>query len=149
MIRNTLLINKSDIKSKVLGETIFNLLDKTFVIPRTFDYRVVDVTKDYISRMDLVSRKIYGTPEYQDVLCKLNGISNPYELNEHTKLIIPEFSDITRFFYFEDYTEKDPDSNGLTSKPVAKGKKEKRKPNEAVVGDKRYKIDKNRRVIIY
>ena len=83
------------------------------------------------------------------MLCKLNGISNPFELNENTKLIIPDFSDITKFFYFEDYTEKDPDTNSLTSKPVAKGKKEKRKPNEAVVGEKRYKIDKNKRVIIY
>jgi hypothetical protein len=32
---------------------------------------------------------------------------------------------------------------------VPKGKKEKRKPNEAVIGDKRYKIDQTNKVIIY
>lgn len=149
MIYNLLLENKSEIQSKVLKERIFNMLDKTFVIPESFDYEAVEVTKDFIARMDLISKFAYGTDKYQDILCKLNGISNPFELNEGNIIIVPSISDINRFYYQETYLEKDPDTKKLDHKPVPKEKKEKRKPNEAVVGDKRYKIDKNRKVIVY
>ena len=149
MIYNLLLENKSEIQSKVLKDTIFNMLDKTFVIPESFDYEAVEVTKDFVARMDLISKFSYGTDKYQDILCKLNGISNPFELNEGNIIIVPSISDINRFYYQETYLEKDPDTKKLENKPVPKEKKEKRKPNEAVVGDKRYKIDKNRKVIVY
>ena len=149
MIYNLLLENKSEIQSKVLKERIFNMLDKTFVIPESFDYEAVEVTKDFIARMDLISKFAYGTDKYQDILCKLNGISNPFELNECNIVIVPSISDINRFYYQETYLEKDPDTKKLDRKPIPKEKKEKRKPNEAVVGDKRYKIDKNRKVIVY
>ena len=149
MIYNLLLENKSEIQSKVLKERIFNMLDKTFVIPESFDYEAVEVTKDFVARMDLISTFSYGTGKYQDILCKLNGISNPFELNEGNIIIVPSISDINRFYYQETYLEKDPDTKKLENKPVPKEKKEKRKPNEAVVGDKRYKIDKNRKVIVY
>ena len=149
MIYNLLLENKSEIQSKVLKERIFNMLDKTFVIPESFDYEAVEVTKDFIARMDLISKFAYGTDKYQDILCKLNGISNPFELNDGNIIIVPSISDINRFYYQETYLEKDPDTKKLDRKPIPKEKKEKRKPNEAVVGDKRYKIDKNRKVIVY
>jgi hypothetical protein len=35
------------------------------------------------------------------------------------------------------------------AKPIAKQKNQKRKPNEAIIGDKRFKIDKTRGVVIY
>lgn len=149
MLENPLLINKSEIKSEVLQERIVNLLDKTFRIPDSFDYNVVEITKDYIARMDLLSKQLYGTDKYQDVLCKLNGISNPFELNEGDIIVCPNLSDISYFYYLEDPDERDPESNEAAKRPVAKGKKEKRKPNEAIVGDKRYKIDPTRKVIIY
>lgn len=149
MIQNPLLINKSEIKSKVLNEEVVNLLDKTFVIPDEFNYNVVEITKEYIARMDLLALHIYGNARYQDLLCKLNGISNPFELNEGTLIVCPDINSIPDFYYFEYPDERDPESNESTKQPVAKGKKEKRKPNEAVVGDKRYKIDSTRKVIIY
>lgn len=149
MIQLPLLINKSDIKSKVLKEKILNLLDKTFVIPEEFNYNVVKITKDYIARMDLISLHLYGDVRYQDILCKLNGISNPFELNEDTYIVCPDATSMVNFYYFEFPDERDPESNETVKKPVAKGKKEKRKPNEAVIGDKRYKIDSTRKVIIY
>jgi hypothetical protein len=149
MIQLPILMNKSEIKSKVLKENVLNLLDKTFVIPNEFDYNVVEITKDYIARMDLLSKQIYGDERYQDILCKLNGISNPFELNEGTLIVCPDLRSMTNFYYLEFPDERDPESNEAARQPVAKGKKEKRKPNEAVVGDKRYKIDSTRKVIIY
>ena len=149
MLENPLLINKSEIKSEVLNEKVVNLLDKTFRIPPEFDYNVVEITKDYIARMDLLSYQLYGTNKYQDVLCKINGISNPFELNDGDIIICPNISDISYFYYLEDPEEKDPDAEGTAKRPVAKGKKEKRKPNEAVIGEKRFKIDPTRKVIVY
>ena len=149
MLENPLLINKSEIKSEVLNEKIINLLDKTFRIPPEFDYNVVEITKDYVARMDLLSKQLYGTDKYQDVLCKLNGISNPFELNEGAIIVCPNITDISLFYYLENQDEKDPASLDAAKQPIAKGKKEKRKPNEAVIGDKRFKIDSTRKVIIY
>lgn len=149
MLENPLLTNKSEIKSNVLGEKVINLLDKTFRIPAEFSYNTIEITPDYIARMDLLSKQLYGTEKYQDVLCKLNGISNPFELNEGMVIVCPDINDLSYFYYLENNDERDPDSSEATNKPVAKSKKDKRKPNEAVVGDKRYKIDSTRKVIVY
>jgi hypothetical protein len=148
MLQNPLLINKSEIKSKVLNEKIVNLLDKTFRIPQEFSYNVVEITSDYIARMDLLSKQLYGDIRYQDVLCKLNGISNPFELNEGMILVIPSPENIMDFMKTPLNSECD-GINDNKNKPVAKNKTEKRKPNEAIIGDARFKIDKERGVVIY
>lgn len=149
MIENPLLQNKSVITSKILGEKIVNLLDKTFVMPYTFDYNVVIVTEDFIGRMDLISKKTYGTSKYQDLLCKLNGISNPFELNEGAIVILPDISELDKFYYTEKPENLEINTDSIIKKPVAKGKNEKRKPNEAIIGEKRFKLDPTRKVIIY
>lgn len=149
MLQNPLLTYKSELKSDVLQEQIVNLLDMTFQIPKDFKYNVIEVTDGFIGRMDLISKQVYGDTKYQDVLCKLNGISNPFELNEGTVLVLPDVSDIDEFYYYETPEERDPDSSNASNKPTAKAKKEKRKPNEAVVGEKRFHIDPNRKVIVY
>ena len=149
MLQNPLLTYKSELKSNVLGQQVYNLLDQTFQIPNDFQYNVIEVTEGFIGRMDLISKQVYGDTKYQDVLCKLNGISNPFELNAGTVVVLPDISYIDDFYYYESPEERDPESNEAANKPVAKSKKEKRKPNEAVIGDKRFKIDPNRKVIVY
>lgn len=149
MIENLLVLNKSHIKSKALDdEIIVNLLDKTFFIPDKFNYNVIEVPKECVARMDLIAKQIYGNSAFSDILCKLNGISNPFELNEGDMIVCPSVSDIGKFYYFELPSEKDEMSENL-NKPIPKGPKEKRKPNEAVVGDKRYKVDRANKVIVY
>lgn len=149
MLQNPLLTYKSELKSNVLGQQVYNLLDQTFQIPNDFQYNVIEVTEGFIGRMDLISKQVYGDTKYQDVLCKLNGISNPFELNAGTVVVLPDVSYIDDFYYYESPEERDPESNEVANKPVAKSKKEKRKPNEAVIGEKRFKIDPNRKVIVY
>lgn len=149
MLQNPLLTYKSELKSNVLGQQVYNLLDQTFQIPNDFQYNVIEVTEGFIGRMDLISKQVYGDTKYQDVLCKLNGISNPFELNAGTVVVLPDVSYIDDFYYYESPEEREPESNEAANKPVAKSKKEKRKPNEAVIGEKRFKIDPNRKVIVY
>lgn len=47
------------------------------------------VNKYYVARPDLISLAVYGDDQYADLLCKINGISNPFELNENDVIIIP------------------------------------------------------------
>lgn len=149
MIENPLILNKSIIKSKALNdETIVNLLDKTFFIPNKFEYNVIEVPKECVARMDLIAKQIYGDSSFSDLLCKINGISNPFELNEGDMVVCPSVADLVKFYYIESPSEKEDFDENL-NKPTPKGPKEKRKPNEAVIGDKRYKVDRANKVIVY
>jgi hypothetical protein len=138
--------NKKTIESSWLSDTIYNLSEQTFTIPKMYSYEVIEVDEKYIARPDLLSYDIYGDTLYTDILCKLNGISNPFELNKGMLLIIPSPENILDFSR-EDLSKDD--INKDINKPITKTKKEKRKANEAVVGDKRFKIDSNRGIVIY
>jgi len=142
------LLNKTEYDSKYLKDRLYNLLDTTFEIPSEFTYDVIRVDKDYVGRPDLISFKAYNDDSYADVICKLNGISNPFELNEGDLLVLPMFSDLQRFLVVPNMQELHDDGED-NDRPIAKKKNEKRKANEAVIGDKRFSIDKNKRIIIY
>ena len=47
------------------------------------------VNKYYVARPDLIALAVYGDDRYTDILCKVNGISNPFELNENDVIILP------------------------------------------------------------
>lgn len=147
MLLHTVLNNKEVIHSDWLNEDVINLNDSTFYIPKTYQYDVVEVSERYIARPDLISNDVYGDTIYTDLLCKLNGISNPFELNKGMLLIIPSIDSIMDFM--KTVSVKESDVVDSSVKPVAKNKNEKRKANEAVIGDSRFKIDKNRGIVIY
>lgn len=146
MLFHTVLNNKNTIKSNWLSDNIYDLTEQTFIIPKLYSYEVLEVDEKYIARPDLLSYDIYGDTLYGDILCKINGISNPFELNKGMLLIIPSPNSIL------DFVTKDlshDEVNKDLNKPITKTKKEKRKANEAVVGDTRFKIDSNRGIVIY
>ena len=139
------IIKKNEIQSDYLGERIIDLLSETFYINKKFDFSLFEVTREYIARPDLISYDAYGDTMFADVICKINGISNPFELNEGMFLILPEPQDILNF------TAEPPieDSEENNTAPKPKQKTEKRKANEAIISDSRFKIDPNLGVIIY
>lgn len=150
MIFHTVLNNKKRIKSHWLQEDIINLGDPSFVIPDSYQYEILEVTDKYVARPDLLSFDIYGDVLFSDLLCKLNGISNPFELNKGTLMIIPSPDCIMEFMHEPDVNEIDIDADSNDNhKPISKQKNEKRKANESVLGDARFKIDKSRGIIIY
>lgn len=149
MLQYSTLNNKREIESEYLGETIYNMLDYTFEIPKTYTYNVFEVTNEYIARPDLISYDAYGDTMYADVICKLNGISNPFELNAGMKLIIPSPESIMDFAVKPSLKDLDSNWGSSTRSRTTKTKKSKRQANEAIVGDVRFKIDKANGVIIY
>lgn len=136
--------------SSINNEEIIDLLNLTFINPSDFSFEVFRVPAEYIARPDLISIDKYGTSNYVDIICKVNGISNPFEINENTLLALPDASQLKQFSYTNDHIDENAennDNNDGVAKP--KTRNEKRKANDAVIGDKRYKIDKNRGVVIY
>lgn len=137
---------KKEIDSDYLGERIHNLLDDTFSIPDNYIYNVFTVTEEYIARPDLISLDAYGDTMFGDVICKLNGISNPFELNVGMKLIIPSPENIMDF---TSRTMDDWDSTLTEYTSSTKTKQSPRQANEAILGDSRFKIDTTAGIIIY
>lgn len=146
------LYNKSKIKSEFLEEDIWNLLDNTFTIPKLTDYMFYEVNEEkYIGRPDLISLDAYGSTAYTDVICKVNGISNPFELNIGMILIIPGANEVNLLPRSAPVNELETnfDKEGMDIIMRQKRKSDVRKTNEAIIGDTRFKIDKNNGIVIY
>lgn len=148
MLNYSILDLKTPIHSDYLNDLVYNMLDYTFQIPQNYSYNIFEVTSDYIARPDLISYNAYGDSSYADVICKLNGISNPFELNTGMKIILPTPDDIQNFIIEPSIKDKD-ENWGPNVVSKSKTKTSKRQANEAIVGDTRFKIDKANRIIIY
>ena len=149
MLKHSVLDLKNTINSEYLGEQIYNMLDYTFEIPYDYSYNILEITEEYIARPDLISYKAYGDTMFTDIICKLNGVSNPFELNEGMKLILPTPDDIHKFIVEPSINDRDENWGPNVQKTQAKTKYTKRQANEAIMGDTRFKIDKANGIIIY
>lgn len=150
MISHITLNNKPVIFSDWHKEQLYDLSEATFATPFKFAYELFIVSEKYVCRPDLLSIDIYGDNSYADVICKLNGISNPFELNTGMVLLIPGPDEIDKFRFIPKKDDGIGNINNTDSnKPIAKAKNEKRKANESLIGDSRFKIDKKRGVVIY
>lgn len=150
MISYPVMSNKVYSTEGFSGENHYDLLYQTFRIPKDFKYNVYVVTDEYVARPDLLSLHVYGTVNYADVLCKLNGISNPFELNDGMYIVAPDANDIP-LFYTIDHSKEDAIQSGVTidAKKLQKKKNETRKANEQVIGDRNFRIDRNSKIVIY
>ena len=113
----------------------------------------IKVTDDYVARPDLISLAVYGTDQYADILCKINGISNPFELMEGNILICPREEFINRFSkaVSDNMDGLASTSSSLLTKKQSfkKNKDEKRSPNEATVFDHNYVQVGDTNLLIY
>lgn len=129
------------------NETYMDLLSKTFVFNENMKIKLIEVEEYYIGRPDLISLAVYGTDAFADIICKVNGISNPFELNEGDILIIPSIEEINNAT-----------TNGITSEfadSIVKSDDNRKKisnrrsPNELVYGDYNYIIDHSLGLVFY
>lgn len=111
------------------------------------------VNKYYIARPDLISLAVYGSDDYGDFICKFNGISNPFELNEGMILQIPSKADIDNIFSksLEGACELIESDSSIKKKANIYTKKltDARSPSMAVIGDTNYIIDKSINLVFY
>jgi hypothetical protein len=116
------------------------------------DCNVVTVTKEYVARPDLVSLAVYGNDMYADIICKINGISNPFELNAGMILVIPDFASIIQICKLAKASETLANSSEYISKSVKtnqKTKQDKRSPGEQIIGENTFVIDRTNKLVYY
>lgn len=116
------------------------------------DCNIVKVTKDYIARPDLVSLAIYGTDQYADIICKYNGLSNPFELNEDMILIIPDLMSVQNTVVNGNPSVVNETGANIASKNKKNNQKQRnirRNPSEQTVGESNYIIDKTNKLVYY
>ena len=134
---------KKDFNSTYLGESIVNLLDNTFQLAEKYDAQIMEVTEEYTARPDLLAHDIYGDVLYTDILCKVNGISNPFELNEGMYIIVPTIDSLDNFVVEPLHTEN------VKHIPKPKKTTERRRPSDAIEGNPRFHIDEQSEIIRY
>lgn len=146
---SAILARKETFKSTYLNEEIIDLLSDTFMTPESYTGQVVPIDRGYDARPDLVSNAVYNDDTYMDILNKINGTGNPFELIEDQWYTIPGIDELPNFYVLPAKEWSEDAIQKAASKPKAKKKNEKRKPNEAVLGDKRFNIDKQSKIVIY
>ena len=153
MLNYDILHNKPTID--INGEEGLDLLTKSLnFVDGTQQGNFLQVNEYYIARPDLISLAVYGDDRYADIICKLNGISNPFELNEKMVLFIPTLEYMNFIINKEigkktnKIIEEDTISSNLKV-GAQKEKNEKRSPSEQIVGDTNYIVDKSLGVVFY
>lgn len=136
------------------NDSYLDLLSNSYTIPYRFDGYPMVVNKYYVARPDLISLAVYGSDEYADIICKINGISNPFELNEGDLIYVPDIETITECCHMADSKEDivQPNDNILYQRKnnnYQKKKDERRSANEQVEGDKIFVIDKSLGMIFF
>lgn len=86
---------KSEITFK--NQQILNLADSIFDLSKSLNttYVPYKLTSDYKMRPDLISISGFGTDEYTEIILKLNGIINPFSVDENDVILMPNIDDVT------------------------------------------------------
>ena len=154
MLNYKLLEYKREVQKN--GETFLDLMSKTFDETVLFNSSIIIVNKYYVARPDLISLALYGDDKYGDIICKINGISNPFELNENDILVVPNIEYLTTCIYKskqkgDDFIE-DPKKDTIQAQDkynMQKKKNENRSPNEQIIGESNFIIDKSLGLVFY
>ena len=114
------------------------------------------VNKYYVARPDLISLAVYGDDKYADILCKINGISNPFELNENDVIILPHVETLMNITNMEPVESVFVDGNnnnelvtGFMDTELQRDVNSSRSPNEQTKGMTNIVIDEENGLILY
>jgi hypothetical protein len=149
MLFSPTLARKETYRSEYLDEEIVDLLGCTFSIPESYQCQVAPIDSDYMARPDLVADEVYADDMYADLIVKLNGSGNPFELYDGQNIILPSLDNLQNFNQTPAKEWSEAYLASQSTQPKAKARNEKRKPNEAVIGDKRFNIDAQSKIIVY
>lgn len=133
-------------------EEFFDLLTKSCNSMDSTAGDIIIVNKHYVARPDLISLAVYGSDEYADLICKYNGISNPFELNENDVIILPQYHEFQNLIDTVNNTTSElvnDDVSNSTNYSANKKKSDRRSPSQTTTGDKNFIIDKSLGVVFY
>lgn len=157
MLDYTILKNKGKLylnKPDGTSEQYVDLLTKSCKEFESSDVDAIIVNEHYVARPDLISLAVYGTDEYADIICKYNGISNPFELNENDVILLPDYTTFEKMIELEDNKTSvlAAESKKFANKAHKnqKSKTDRRSPSQSIVGDEpNFVIDKTLGIVFY
>ena len=157
MLDYLILENKPKYKFKDIDETGMDLLHKTIDLSKPCHGDYLLVNEYYIARPDLISLAKYGDDQFGDIICKVNGISNPFELNEGMILFIPSANALNNILNHSDVNtvtktiDNDEDENINKINKIGDQKKltDLRSPAQQTEGDFNYILNKSLGIAIY
>lgn len=113
----------------------------------------VYVNQYYVARPDLIALAVYGNDAYGDLICKFNGISNPFELNEGMLISVPPLDWIetkTKNMEYSGCELIKPDETIEKRDKIKKLRTDIRSSSTMTVGDKpAFVIDKSLGLVFY
>lgn len=137
------------------NDSFIDLMADVFNEKAMYNPSIIIVNKYYVARPDLISLAMYGDDKYADIICKINGISNPFELNEDDIIVVPNIEYLNECILKTRVASElisDAENEQIQKVDVnnkQKRKNEQRSPNEQVVGDSNYVIDKSLGLVFY
>lgn len=155
MLDYKILKNKGKLYKKNSNGTTEEFLDLLTKSCNSMDSTAGDiiiVNKYYIARPDLISLAVYGSDEYADLICKYNGISNPFELNENDVIVLPQYHEFQNLIDTVNNTTSElvnDDVSDNINYSSNKKKSDRRSPAQTTTGDKNFIIDKSLGVVFY
>ena len=155
MLDYTILNLKKQLKpDSTCNETRYDMLSRVISSVNVAASDIIMVNEYYVARPDLISLAVYGDDKYADFICKYNGISNPFEMNEGDIIYLPSFDKLS-LMVNDNITGseiiEDNNSPSMNIKEFAYQKEynERRSPAEQVVGETNFVIDKSMGVVFY
>lgn len=149
------IIKKTDSEGRIIPSK--DLLARTWRTDMDpFLVRPIVVNEYYVARPDLISLAVYGSDEFGDFICKWNGISNPFELNEGMLISIPPMEFIREMLRNkETYPCKLIDNSKKETIQKQRNNSQRKKTDarsssQSTIGDKpAFVIDKTLGLVIY
>ena len=146
MIYSRTLANKDTYHSDYLDEQVIDLLGASWEIPEEYTFSVIKSEPGFECRPDLISKVLYNDEIYYDDILKLNGPGNPFEFSDEQYIMAPSYDSMNSFVRVPSKLWSD---QAIKYKPKPKARTEKRRPNQAVVGDRRFNIDSLSKIVVY
>jgi len=84
-IDNKPLFTKAD--GQIVRDLTQTMLDST--VTPGLSYTAFKVPQDYVMRPDLISKSVYNTTQYTEIILKFNGISNPFSIDVGDLILVP------------------------------------------------------------
>jgi hypothetical protein len=108
---------------EMYGETIVDLTlklsnDRTKITAKDIRKTYI-ISGDMVAKPTILSKFIYGREDSVDLMCHINGYSNPFSINAGDKLIVPDEESAIKMFMITDNESKNKAIEAINKKTFA------------------------------
>lgn len=139
-----------DKKTLKRENNLYDIFEKNIQYSREVPLYKYIVPKEYEMRLDLVSKKLYGSSDYTEELGIINEIINPYSIKENQDIYYCKLEDMSSLYVQDDLKEDNEIRDKVIKAATKKGSEERFLPTTVKPKNiKQVTIDtKNRKIKI-